>query len=76
MTKIRREVSYEDRVFDILSSIREPWLNINVFREGTPSVTVEFGAVFGVCVYKYQHSGLMGMNSFIERIEKAKEEII
>ncbi len=75
MKKINRPVSYEDRVFDILKSIREPWLKVKTLQRGVPSITVEFGAAGGVCIYRYQHSGLIGMNSFIERIEKVKEEI-
>ncbi len=75
MAVINRAVSYEDRVFDILSSIRNPWLNIDIFREGVPSVSIGFGAIGGVCVYRYRHSGLIGMDSFIERIKKAEKDI-
>lgn len=66
---IVRNISYEDRVFDIFKSIREPYLFCHVHEAGVPTLKIEFGAKGGVCLYRYQHSGLIGMDSLKKRLK-------
>jgi len=69
---ILRNVSYEDRVFDIYKSIRDPYLFCSISEAGVPSMKIEFGAKGGICKYVYKCSGLISISALKKRL---KEEL-
>jgi len=65
---ILRNVSYEDRVFDVYKSIRDPYLFCSISEAGVPSMKIEFGAKGGICKYVYKCSGLISISALKKRL--------
>ena len=60
----------EDRFFEVFRSMPKPRLAYEIYHgPGVPTVTAKCWNHEGVVIYTYQHSGKIGMQRFINRLE-------
>lgn len=65
---IRKPYS-EDRLFEIIATMPKPGVSYKFAHTGTPTIYVEAINEGGICLYKYEHSGTIGANKLLARLE-------
>ncbi len=70
---IDRKVSNVDRLIEIVKSMPSPQVEMTFFNRdgldyGIPQVTVHAANQGGACVYEFKHSGLMGLEDVVSKV--------
>ena len=69
MKQIIRIIRTEERLFEVLESIKDPYVTRHMGGGWVPSLGIKFGAKGGVVEYTYNHSGSVGLDALWMKLD-------
>lgn len=73
--KIKLHVRTEQRLFEVMESMPSMEMSVMVSHRGIPQLVVVFWNKDGVVLYRYHHSGLIGLDSLHKKLTELEEKV-